>query len=40
MSYKVVATPEFEKEIKRLKAKYPSIKADFASFLSRTKTNL
>lgn len=39
MSYKVLTTPEFEKEIKRLNAKYPSVKNDFAGFLSNIENN-
>lgn len=34
MSYKVLLTPEFEREIKRLAAKYPSLKIDFTAFLN------
>lgn len=34
MSYKIVYTPEFEKEIKRLSAKYPSLRSDFEKFLA------
>jgi mRNA-degrading endonuclease RelE of RelBE toxin-antitoxin system len=33
VSYKIVYTPEFEKEIKRLSAKYPSLRTDFKKFL-------
>lgn len=33
MSYKVLFTPEFEKELKRLASKYPSIRYDFSIFL-------
>ena len=33
MSYKVLNTPEFRKEIKRLSAKYPSLRFDFSKFL-------
>jgi mRNA-degrading endonuclease RelE of RelBE toxin-antitoxin system len=33
MSFSIVYTPEFEKEIKRLSKKYPSFKKDFSSFL-------
>ena len=39
MSYKIVSTPEFEKEIKRLSGKYPSIRNDFAQFLDELSTN-
>lgn len=33
MNYKVVYTSEFEKEIKRLSQKYPSLHSDFKEFL-------
>ena len=33
MNYKVVYTVEFEKEIKRLSKKYPSLKSDFNGFI-------
>ena len=39
MSYKVLFTPEFEKEIKRLASKYPFLRKDFTSFLSRLEQN-
>lgn len=39
MSYKIVYTPEFEKEIKRLSGKYPSIRNDFAQFLEELSKN-
>ncbi|MDR1003438.1 MAG: addiction module toxin RelE [Prevotellaceae bacterium] len=32
-------TPEFEKALKRLNKKYPSIKADYLSFLSELEQN-
>ncbi len=34
MSYKILNTPEFKKEIKRLSAKYPSLHSDFSIFLN------
>lgn len=37
MSYKVFITPPFEKELKKLSKKYPSLKPDFASLLSSLK---
>jgi mRNA-degrading endonuclease RelE of RelBE toxin-antitoxin system len=33
MSYKVIATPRFEKEIKRLAKKYHSIKSEYSELL-------
>jgi len=39
MSYKIVYTPEFEKEIKRLAAKYPSLRSDFRDFLQILSDN-
>ena len=39
MNYKILFTPEFEKEIKRLSAKYPSIKIDFNHFLKELGLN-
>lgn len=35
----IIATPEFEKRIKRLAKKYRSIKNDFASFLNSLQEN-
>ena len=37
MSYKVKFIPKFEKELKRLGKKYPSLKTDFAQLLSTLK---
>lgn len=37
MSYKVKFIPKFEKELKRLAKKYPSIKSDFALLLQSLK---
>jgi mRNA-degrading endonuclease RelE of RelBE toxin-antitoxin system len=34
MNYKIVNTPEFAKELKRLSSKYPSLKFDFSIFLN------
>ena len=39
MSYKVIITSRFEKEIKRLAKKYPSIKNEFADLVSGLSTN-
>ena len=37
MSYKIKYIPKFEKELKRLAKKYPSIKLDFALLLESIK---
>ena len=34
MSYKIIAIPQFEKELKRLSKKYPSIKNDLSKLAS------
>lgn len=34
MSYKILNTAEFKKEIKRLSAKYPSLHSDFRNLLN------
>jgi mRNA-degrading endonuclease RelE of RelBE toxin-antitoxin system len=39
MSYKIVYTKDFEKEIKRLASKYPSLKFDFQNFLADLTEN-
>ena len=39
MSYKVKFIPKFEKELKRLAKKYPSIKSDFGILLQSLKDN-
>lgn len=39
MSYSVKIIPKFEKELKRLAKKYPSIKSDFSMFLNSVKEN-
>ena len=33
MSYSIVALPPFERELKRLSKKFPSLKSDFGSFI-------
>lgn len=33
MSYKIKSTKQFDKELKRIASKYPSLKSDFKSFL-------
>jgi len=39
MSYKVKFIPKFEKELKRLAKKYPSLKSDFSLLLGSLKEN-
>jgi len=39
MSYRVKFIPKFEKELKRLAKKYPSLKADFSLLLTTLKEN-
>ena len=39
MSFNVVATSEFEKELKHLVKKYPSLKQDFTGFLQSLQEN-
>ncbi|HXR84824.1 MAG TPA: hypothetical protein VN722_10970 [Hanamia sp.] len=39
MSYKILNTPEFKKEIKRFSAKYPSLHSDFDVFLNELSEN-
>jgi mRNA-degrading endonuclease RelE of RelBE toxin-antitoxin system len=39
VDYKIVYTPEFEKELKRLSGKYPSIRSDFSHFLDELSAN-
>jgi mRNA-degrading endonuclease RelE of RelBE toxin-antitoxin system len=39
VSYNIVYTPEFEKEIKRLAKKYLSLKKDFQILLEQLNTN-
>ena len=39
MSYRVKFIPKFEKELKRLAKKYPSLKADFSLLLTSLKEN-
>jgi mRNA-degrading endonuclease RelE of RelBE toxin-antitoxin system len=33
MSFKIILTSDFERELKRLNKKYPSLRTDFALFL-------
>ena len=39
MSFKILTIPPFDKQLKRLSKKYPSIKQDFAKLLEDLKTN-
>lgn len=39
MSFNIVASPHFERELKRLAKKYPSIKTDLLSLVSYLSTN-
>ena len=39
MSFNILSTPEFEKEIKKLSKKYPSMKKDFAFFMESLESN-
>lgn len=39
MSYKIITTHRFEKELKRLVKKYPSLKGEFADLISRLSEN-
>lgn len=39
MSYKIFHSDHFEKQLKKLSKKYPSIKKDFESLLSSLKTD-
>ena len=39
MNYKILNTLEFKKEIKRLSAKFPSLKKDFEKFLEELSQN-
>lgn len=39
MSYKVKFIPKFERELKRLAKKFPSLKSDFSSLIQSLKEN-
>lgn len=39
MSYEVVTIPPFEKQLKRLAKKYPSLKTDFSDLIERLELN-
>jgi mRNA-degrading endonuclease RelE of RelBE toxin-antitoxin system len=37
MSYKIKTTPKFEKELKRLAKKYPSLKSEYPELVANLK---
>ncbi len=39
MSYEVVTIPPFEKQLKRLAKKYPSLKSEFSDLIERLELN-
>lgn len=39
MSFKILNTPEFKKEIRRLSSKYPLLHSDFSNFLEELQEN-
>ncbi|MFH1004278.1 MAG: type II toxin-antitoxin system RelE/ParE family toxin [Bacteroidota bacterium] len=39
MSYSIIALPPFERELKRLSKKFPSLKGDFAIFIDELMKN-
>lgn len=39
MNYSIIPTHKFEKEIKRLTKKFPSLKKEYASLIIKLKTN-
>ena len=39
MSFKIISTPVFEKELKKISAKYPSFKSDYRHFLDSLADN-
>jgi mRNA-degrading endonuclease RelE of RelBE toxin-antitoxin system len=39
MNYKIIPTSQFEKELKRLFKKYPSIKSDLLELIAQLKVN-
>jgi mRNA-degrading endonuclease RelE of RelBE toxin-antitoxin system len=39
MSYNIVATPDFERELKRLSRKHTSLKKDYSALLNRLELN-
>lgn len=39
MSFEIIVTSDFERELKRLRKKYPSLGSDFADFLRSLQNN-
>lgn len=39
MSYEIKTTPRFDKELKKLSKKYPSLKSEFAQLIDSLSTN-
>ena len=39
MNYSIIATQKFEKEIKRLIKKFPSVKKEYATLITKLKNN-
>ena len=39
MSYKIISIPKFEKELKRLAKKYPSLKSEYKELVQSLKQN-
>ncbi len=39
MNCRILATPDFARELKRLKKRYPSLKEDYECFLTELKAN-
>lgn len=39
MSFEIIAVPSFQRELKKLSKKYPSIKEDFSKLLESLKAN-
>ncbi len=39
MSFKIIATPVSEKELKKISTKYPSFKSDYRQFLDSLQEN-
>ncbi len=39
MNYSIIALPPFEKELKRLSKKFPSLRSDFATFIEELTKN-
>lgn len=39
MSYRILTTPDFEKELRQLSGKYPSLKKEFGDLVESLKEN-